>query len=226
MIQSNLGRGAFSIVLTLLIAAAILISSCEPERTIESTLAADDALYLDHFDPSTLGNWYVESDEIGESAIENEGLIIRVNSPNTIQYSTLREPLFDDFRLQIDIASLDGSEAVSYGVLFRMNEQNEFYRFDITGDGRFMVEKANTDGSWTRFLNDWKRAESIQTGRDTWNSLRVDAVGSEMSFYVNNILVFNMTDDALSVGHIGLDIGAFDQPSASAAFDNLIIHSP
>ncbi len=226
MTQSSANKGAFSINIMLIFAAVILISSCESGGVIESTLAADEALFLDRFDPSTLGNWYIESDDLGGSTIENESMIIRTNSPYTIQFSTLREPLFDDFKLQVDVAILDGSKGASYGVLFRMNDQNEFYRFDITADGRFMVEKANADGSWTRFLNDWKRAESIQLGQDTWNSLRVDAVGPEISFYVNSILVHKITDEALSSGQIGLDIGAFDQPSASAVFDNLIIHNP
>ena len=167
-----------------------------------------------------------DSDDLGGSAIENNQMIIRVNAPNTIQYTTLREPIFDDFRLQVDLTSLDGAEAVSYGVLFRMNDRNEFYRFEITGDGRFMVEKANADGSWLQYLDNWKKADSIEIGKDAWNTLRVDAIGSELKYYVNNSLVYSMTDDFLAVGNIGLDIGAFGQSSASAAFDNLIVHNP
>ena len=226
MNQSKPGRGARSIYLILITAAVFLVSSCSQGTAIEAPLAPDDAIFRDNFDSPTLGNWFIESDEFSGSAVENDRLIIRSSMANMIHYSTLREPSFEDFRLQVDIASLDGSAAVSYGVLFRMNERNEYYRFDITGDGRFMVEKANSDGSWTRFLNDWKRDNSIQIGQDSQNTLRVDAIGPSLSFYVNNHLVHSLTDSELTSGNIGLDLGTFDQPSASAAFDNLIILAP
>jgi hypothetical protein len=203
-----------------------VISSCELGSEIESTLVPDNALFLDQFDPISSGEWYLESDELGGSVIENNQMIMRVNAPNTIQYTTLREPVFDDFKLQVDLTLLDGTEAVSYGVLFRMNDRNEFYRFDITGDGRFMVEKANADGSWIQYLDNWKTVDSFEIGKDAWNTLRIDAIGSEISYYVNNALVYSMTDDSLTEGNIGLDIGTFSQTSASAAFDNLIVQYP
>ncbi len=203
-----------------------VISSCELGSEIDSTLVPDNALFRDQFDPISSGEWHLESDELGGSVIENNQMIMRVNAPNTIQYSTLREPVFDDFKLQVDLTLLDGTEAVSYGVLFRMNDRNEFYRFDITGDGRFMVEKANADGSWIQYLDNWKTVDSFEIGKDAWNTLRIDAIGSEISYYVNNALVYSMTDDSLTEGNIGLDIGTFSQTSASAAFDNLIVQYP
>ncbi|GMQ79170.1 MAG: hypothetical protein BMS9Abin02_1730 [Anaerolineae bacterium] len=226
MIQPQAGQYSFLTSLVILLVTVGVITSCEIDPVIESTLVPDNALFSDQFDPVNSGNWHLESDDLGGSAIENNQMIIGVNAPNTIQYSTLREPVFDDFRLQVDLALLDGTEAVSYGVLFRMNDLNEFYRFEITGDGLFMVEKANADGSWLQYLANWKKADSIEIGKDVWNTLRVDAIGSELSFYVNNTLVYSMTDDALAVGNIGLDIGTFGQLSASAAFDNLIVQNP
>jgi hypothetical protein len=177
------------------------------------------------FVPGQLGNWMFEEDEHGSTTIVNDQLVVSVNSPNTIQFTTLTEPAFSDFLLEVDAWQRSGSTESSYGILFRMQDNQQFYRFEVTGTGLFMVERHNADGSWTRLVPEWTPTEALNKGLNVPNRLKVIATGSELAFYVNDILLTQVTDDLYQSGTIGLDAGTFSGGSVQVSFDNLRIVS-
>jgi len=121
---------------------------------------------------------------------------------------------------------LQGDLGSSYGVLFRMQDTTRFYRFEITGDGMFMVERRDGESGWTRFVDRWTEAPAINQGLNSTNRLKVEALGQTITLYVNDIQVHQFTDSAYSSGTIALDAGTFVQPLAQVAFDNLVIRRP
>jgi hypothetical protein len=177
------------------------------------------------FVPGQLGNWMFEEDEHGSTTIVNDQLVVSVNSPNTIQFTTLTKPAFSDFLLEVDAWQRSGSTESSYGILFRMQDNQQFYRFEVTGTGLFMVERHNADGSWTRLVPEWTPTEALNKGLNVPNRLKVIATGSELAFYVNDILLTQVTDDLYQSGTIGLDAGTFSGGSVQVSFDNLRIVS-
>lgn len=190
--------------------------------------AVDNAsvLYRDSFVVGETGPWQVEGDALGRTAVLDEQLVIQVNAPAMIQFATLSEPLFSDFVLQVDGRILVGVPQSSYGVLFRMQSATQFYRFSITGDGQYMVERRNADGSWTRFVPDWTSTPAINQGVGAVNQLRITATGSNMRFYVNDTLLQQVVDDQYASGTMGLDAGTFGHPELQVAFDNLVVSRP
>ncbi len=185
-----------------------------------------DVLYRDSFAPGETGPWMVEGDAQGRTAVLDERLIIQIDTPTTMQFATLPEPIFSDFVLQVEARLLAGSLQSSYGILFRMQDATRFYRFEITPDGFYMVERRNADGSWTRFVPDWSVAPAIRQGIGVVNQLRVEAVGSDMRFYVNDTLVQQVTDSQYATGTIALDAGTFGEAGLQVAFDNLLVKRP
>ncbi len=111
-------------------------------------------------------------------------------------------------------------------MLFRLQSPGEFYRFDITGDGRYTVERRNLDGSWTRFTDGWAQATAVQVGLNATNRLRIVAEGPQFSLFVNDQFLHTFTDTAYPAGTIALDAGTFGQVPLSVAFDNVEIDSP
>lgn len=179
--------------------------------------------FADTFAPGQTGSWLFEQDELGSTAIVNEQLVITLAAPNTIQYATLDGQTFGDFALEVDATQRAGPAESSYGVLFRMVDGHQFYRFEITGNGLYMIERHNDDGTWTRLVPDWTPTSAIVQGMNQTNRLRVLAVGSSLTFYVNDILLTTVTDTTYPSGAIALDAGTFGGANMQVSFDNLAI---
>ncbi len=180
-------------------------------------------IFQEQFTAGQIGEWFTEVDEQGQSLITDNRLVIRVDAPQTSQYATLQNPLLTDFDLEVDATLLEGSLGSSYGVLFRMQSSGEFYRFVITGNGQFVVEKRLASGEWQRLTDEWQDSSLINVGYNMPNRLRVVADGSNFFFYINDELVAQATDANYGRGLIALDAGTFNQPGLRVAFDNLTI---
>jgi hypothetical protein len=152
--------------------------------------------------------------------------VVEVNGPNLMQFATLPSQTFADFVLDVEARQISGALDNSYGVLVRMQNYTQFYRFEITGNGTYMIERRNADGSWLRFVTSWTPHAAINQGLNVINTLRVEAEGPILRFYVNSVLVKEIADDAYSSGTIALDAGTFVQGDTKVAFDNLSIRTP
>ena len=204
--------------------ALLVACGCRPLLPEDqATNAAAGSPILEEFVPGSTGNWILEQDDLGSTAIINEELVITVASPNTMQFSTLEGASFSDFALEVDAFQRSGPPEGSSGILFRMQDNNQFYRFEITGNGLFMVERRNSDGTWTRLVPDWTPSTAINQGLNVSNRLKVIAAGSTMTFYANDILLTQVTDGAYSEGTVALDAGTFGGSNLQVSFDNLSI---
>lgn len=170
-------------------------------------------------------SWLLEGDSVGRSMVANGRLLLEIDQPNTLQYATLQDPILTDFNLTVEARLLEGDLDSSYGVLFRVQNQ-QFYRFDITGSGMYMIERRNADGTWSRLLDDWTAHAAINQGFTVTNQLQIITTGQTLRFLVNGILVQEVRDSAQISGNIALDAGTFGQGGLRVAFDNLIIREP
>ncbi len=192
----------------------------------DSSASAEDILFQDQFVIGQTGEWLIEGDVNGQSRIANEQLIIELNAPNIAQFSSLSEQSFTDFVFEVDARQLAGDSSNTYGVLFRVQDPTMFYRFELTGDGLYMVERHNSDGSWTRFVDDWTASPAINQGINALNRIRIEAVGNSFAAYVNEQPVVQFVDEQYATGTIGLDAGTFVQPHTQAVFDNVLVRLP
>lgn len=179
-----------------------------------------NTLFYDNFAPGQTGAWLLEQDEVGKTAVLNEQLIIEINAPNTVQYSALANELFDNFTLTVNVSQLQGSLDSSYGVLFRMVSPEQFYRFAMTGEGTYVVERRD-NGRWLRLSDDWPAAPAINQGLNVANEIKITAVNDTLTFFVNGIEVQQVTDSTYSLGGIALDAGTFGHTGLLVAFDNV-----
>lgn len=212
--------------LAAVLVVALLGAACADVGLTPPTSAGNpgDILFQDQFVSGQTGDWFLEGDELGGTSISGEQLIVSVNAPNTLQFATLREPMFDDFVLEVDARQRSGPADSSYGVLFRSNGADQFYRFDVTGNGLYLAERRNADGTWTPLTGDWKSSAVINQGLNVANRLKVIANGPELSFFVNDILLEQVTDSTYSSGFIALDAGTFAGANLQVSFDDLVVY--
>lgn len=206
---------------TFFAALCLLLAACG-----DGGEAATDILFQDRFVTGETGSWVIEGDELARTAVLNEQLIIAIDAPNLMQFTTLSQPSFADFVLEVDASQVAGDLESSYGVLFRMQDATQFYRFGITSNGLYLVERHNTDGTWARLMPEWTESAAINQGLNTPNKLKVVAVGPSLAFYVNDTLLQELTDTTYGAGTVALDAGTFGKPGVQVVFDNVVIKRP
>jgi len=210
-------------VLLSIIFIAFLVACSGPAK---SPVADPDILFEDTFDGVSSGYWRTEVDESGVTSISDGAMVIEIKAPNMLQYTALADKQFSEFDLGVDATFMNSNSGSTLGILLRMAGPDDFLRLELMADGRYMVERLNPGGGWTRYLNDWEKSPAIITGLGATNRLRVVAQGTEISFYANDELLLAIPDSPAVGGQIGLDAGTFGEPGTRAAFDNLTIRKP
>jgi hypothetical protein len=173
--------------------------------------------YADDF--STAGGWKTAGDETIKIEAQDGALRFTIGDLDTIAWSTPRDKRFGDFVLDVDASQVDGPNDNTYGVIFRYQDDRNFYRLDISGDGYFAVFKRK-DGAWTK-VQDYVETPAVKQGNAT-NHLQVIARGSQFTFNVNGETVKTFSDSDFSSGNVGVTAGTlFDNAGVHIAFDNL-----
>jgi hypothetical protein len=218
-------RFRFLAVFLFLVACLTALMACRTEPP-SALSAAENTIYEDSFDLETTGTWLLEGDEQGQASISNGQLLLSVDAPLTVQYVTLSEPLFDDLVLEVDATQVAGNANNSYGVLVRKAGAAQFYRFEVTGNGQFAVERHDGPDSWVRLTDDWEETPALNAGTGATNHLKIVARGNSFAFYANDQLLAEFSDEGYARGVIAFDAGTFGQTSVQVAFDNLLIGEP
>ncbi len=143
---------------------------------------------------------------------------IEVFASNLVAWG-LANRIVSDFEIEVEGKLEDGDNTNSYGLLFRFEDRENFYRFDISGDGYYLFSKF-VDGEWITLV-DWTSSEFINTGLGATNILKVTAFGPNISLSVNGQQLAAVTDDSLTRGNFGFFSGTFAEPYAWVSFDNL-----
>jgi hypothetical protein len=129
---------------------------------------------------------------------------------------------FDDLAVEVQARLVEGSQEGYYGLLVRLDSSSqEYYRFAIKADGNYSVFRHERSG-WTD-LADWRQSRDIE-GAGEWDLLRVEAIGSELSFLVNGQPLASVEDDEISSGTIALFAATYDDSDVHVAFDNLKLY--
>jgi len=185
-----------------------------------------EILFSEEFGESVSGAWQLEGDDQSRATIGDGHLLITIDAPSTVHYTTLPDQIFSNFVLEVDATQQAGSPSSSYGILLRMSGPQQFYRFEVTGNGEYVVERHDGAGSWVRLTDNWQSSEALVTGLNMTNRLAIVADGGMFSFYANDELLTQVVDAQYSQGAIALDAGTFGQPGLQVAFDNLVIRQP
>jgi hypothetical protein len=177
--------------------------------------------YADDFSTPD-GGWKTASDEAIKIAVQDGALHFTIDDLDTIAWSTPKDKRFGDFVLDVDATQVDGPNDNTYGVIFRYQDDRNFYRLDISGDGYFAVFKRK-DGTWSK-LQDYVETPAVKQGNAT-NHLQVIAKGNQFTFNVNGETVKTFSDGDFPNGNLGVTAGTlFDNAGVHIAFDNLTVN--
>ena len=189
-----------------------------PESPIET------AGYLETFDSAD--TWMA-----GEGA-NASGLVINGVYEMTISDETFDDQFwaaggrnFSDGSFEIEATPIEGALDNGYGLIIRVNrESDEFYIFKISSDGYVFIGLCTKNCSNQQALvdRDWFESQAIKTGFETTNVLRIEAMGPDMIFFVNDQEVGRAFDSTLENGDVGIFGETFAPGGLKVVFDNFI----
>ena len=202
----------------IVIFAALVLAACDSPAL---TPSRSPDLFRDDFSQD-IGLWETFDEPNAATQIADGRLAIAISAADTVAFSLAAINL-TDFDLTVATSLTGGGFANGYGVIFRYIDNNNFYRFDISGDGLWGVSRRQDD-RWISIV-ELEPSQAINTG-PALNTLRIVARGDDFVFYANGTELGQVTDSNLPVGRIGLFASTFDDPNTQVSFDNLNIVQP
>ena len=151
---------------------------------------------------------------------------VEVHTPNDSAIVTVPERTFDNFsaetRVQISAANTAPSGDFRYGLAVRRTG-NRYYAFAISPRTKTWYVLKSSSGK-LEVLGQGTQ-DSIR-GLQAQDTLRVNAQGPLLTFFVNGQPVSQINDADYTGGGVGFYVETFDSPKAHIHYDSLIISQP
>jgi len=191
-----------------------------PSPTPSPVVPVGQVIFQDDFAQS--GQWFLgDETDFQKTAIADGKLDItlKVADRFALIYNTQRRA--GDFYAAVTAATAACQFRDRYGLLFRLQDDLNYYQFDVDCDGRFRLSKV-IGGELTP-LQDWTSQAAIQTGGAV-NALGVRASGDTLEVFANGQSLFQTSDVLYPEGGFGLYAGSGPQSGAyTATFDDLSV---
>jgi hypothetical protein len=196
------------------------------ESTAESALTNWKVIRSDTFD-SNENNWLADESE-DEYAITNYEIVDgkyrwdATAHQSFIGWVRADRKALTDFYLSVDIQQAEGPDTADYGVVFREDDDANFYYFGISDQGEYVLYVFFEE--WETLIN-WTETDLIKPGEV--NRLTVIGEGSHFTFFINDGYLTEITNDKIPAGSTALGIEmAEENDHAIFEFDNFELHAP
>ena len=179
-------------------------------------IPAENVLVQEGFEVNLTG-WELSSE--GQVSYAGGAIILNDNHLNGPAWARphLR---FDDFTIDLDSRWLSGAIGGNYGLHFRLQENGDHYAFYLRNDGWYTVGKV-LNGEGQIITESFTQAIDRQGGV---NHLRIEANGSHLRFFVNDIYLVDVADSSLGRGDVQLYVEKVEGiTNMEVAFDNLVV---
>ena len=131
---------------------------------------------------------------------------------------TLNDKTPRDFLAEADVSLAEGAPNTQVGMLFRVQDTDNFYSYYIDGEGNYALWKL-VDNEWQEIIPSTP-SDLLDTSEGAVNRLGVLAQGPTIALLINDEIVDQTTDDTFAGGQIALSVGTVDEANATGRFDN------
>jgi hypothetical protein len=188
---------------------------------IESSAVEGGVLLAETFaNPSSSRLGENEDPEVRSTFVDG-AYEIQVKAPELITWNTL-DGVYNDVAIQVETTLINGSETALGGLIFRYQDNQNFYLFSVANDGFYRLEILEND-EWLTLI-DWTSTDAIAPAGMS-NTIRVETRGDRISLFVNEVWLDETVDSTFTDGEMALAVGTFEDGGATIQFDNLVITS-
>jgi hypothetical protein len=172
---------------------------------------------------STADMWSLTSTTEGGVALSKNELTIAIKGSKAYFFSVRQEPILTDFYAEITANPNLCKGADEYGLLLRVSETGDYYRFSLSCDSQVRLDRVI--GSTASSPQPWLLSGDVPPGAPSISRLSVRAEGSEMLFFVNGQHQFTVVDPMLASGRIGIFARSTGANAVTINFSNLVIRT-
>jgi hypothetical protein len=178
-----------------------------------------DMIFSDDFsDPS---QWLLGQTETTSIALGNNALTLALDQPGAYLYTLRDNPTLTDFYLEVTASPSLCRGEDEYGLLLRVSEVLDFYRFSLYCDGSVRLDKYYNGRASSPVPKNL--SGSVPPGAPSSSRLAVWAKGKEMRFYVNGEYQFDLKDPTLLQGNLGFFIRSAGDNAVTISFSDLTV---
>ena len=178
-------------------------------------------LFYDDFEDSNTDGWTVQS---GTWNIHNDSGNNVYSGTATGDEQITYAPstaACTDFIFEVKVKAVNNS--THYGMIFRGDGTGKHYGFYLNAipitEGKYYF--GYWDGTTYNPIVPWTSSGGAYTDANVWNSLKVEANGTNFKLYINGILVNTVSDTRLESGYVGLVVDRYYGNSQNSYFDDV-----
>ncbi len=190
------------------------VSISEPAVSIEFP----NILEQDTLDNEADSLFTAEKTDAADYRYENGAFVIEVAEPDYVAWQLI-PGVRGDVSFEMD-ATISGPRSNAAALLFRYQDQDNFYLFSVNGNGQYSVEVYKDNSPTT--LVDWTSSPAISAAGVT-NRLKVEIVGDDLTFYCNGRKLTSLNDSTFGSGELGFATNTFSDGNGTVSFDNLLV---
>ena len=161
---------------------------------------------LDEFEGNTIDSVLWRPAVGGGSWVEEGGLLKQTNNAGSADTSDIYGTYivtrgaagWDDYQFSSDLYSTDNDDM---GLIFRFQDESQYYLFHWNNEKSYRKLVKRSQGGVDVLAED-----SVPYTQNHWHNVKVEANGSQLQVYVDDDLVFDVTDDTSPylTGGVGL----------------------
>jgi hypothetical protein len=191
--------------------------------TPETIPGLGELIFSDNFFQPNL--WSPSPSNTGNSIINNGLLTLTIPEGTAAGVvTTLRsEPVLSDFYFQItaQLGLCRGKD--QYNLIFRVYSPVDFYRFSITCGGELRLERVVSGKPFV--IKDWTPSPDAPLGAPGEVKISIFAAGQDLRFFLNDHFQFNVSDNYLNQGGIGVSIRSDSGNPMTVSFSKLSVYA-
>lgn len=184
--------------------------------TLEARIETGKILLQDDF--SHPGAWQTQATALGTVAYGQNELSLAIPNVRATLVSLRQQPVFSDFYLEITVTPSLCRGTDAYGLLLRVNSDQDYYRWILTCAGSMRLERVK--GQVPAVLQDW----TPRAARPDATRLGVWASGTTLRFLVDQIVQFEVHDPIFPSGGLGVFARSSGENALTVSFSDLIVY--
>ncbi len=179
-------------------------------------------LYSDDLSDPTRG-WPIKQDAEGGYVYQSDGYHIFVDQIDQVLWATVDNG-YGNSSIYVDATPVTEGRNGYYGLLCRIQDDQNFYYFVIQSNGDYAIGKYK-NAVFLPFFSDWKQSDAIKHGNQT-NRLEAECTANTLRLYVNDALLDEVTDTDFTSGFSGMLAASLDSQRFEVVFRNFLITEP
>lgn len=208
---------------SLLVILVIILGACQgPSIIFESP--SGTVLYQDDFSDSSSGWENFHDPEKG--TMDYFDSFYRVQVLGEFQMLTTGPGLdFADVKLASDMLKVVGTSNDIFGLVCRMEDQDNYYYFVISSDGYYGIGKV-IDGVQTMLGATGMLPSEIISKGMAKNHLQADCIDENLVLSINGQELVSTEDGEIGTGDVGIIVGTMQDSENVVLFDNFSVINP